>query len=107
MARITRRSFSWSSDPKPSSTNIVSSWMPPAWRCTTSDRPSARASDAMNFSPPESDLAVRALPVQLSSTSTSRPILVLPARRSLRTSSYWPWVISMRRVLAACSTTSK
>lgn len=48
-------SDSSSSEPKPSSTNIASSWMPPALLCTTSDRPSASASDALKASPPESE----------------------------------------------------
>ena len=52
-----------SSEPKPSSTNMVSSRMPPAADCTSSDSPSASDSDALKDSPPDRERTLRSEPL--------------------------------------------
>ena len=49
--------------PKPSSRNRVSSRMPPAALCTSSERPSASASEALKLSPPDRVLTLRRVPL--------------------------------------------
>ena len=56
-------SDSSSSDPKPSSINMVSSRIPPADACISSESPSARESDALKDSPPESVRTLRSVPL--------------------------------------------
>ncbi|MGY3684165.1 hypothetical protein ACVWXU_007788 [Streptomyces sp. TE33382] len=73
----------WSSRlPKPSSMKSVSSPAPPASSVTTSARPSARASEAKNVSPPESVAVSRSRPVQASTTCRPSPDRRPPARAS-------------------------
>ena len=85
---IALSSTSLSSEPNPSSINRVSSCHPPARFCTTSDNPSASASETKNDSPPERDWAGLHLPVVMSNTDTSSPAtaLSLPACVSCRSS---------------------
>ena len=61
--RMASSNDSSSSEPKPSSKNKVSSRMPPALLCTSSERPSASASEALKLSPPERVFTLRRVPL--------------------------------------------